>query len=201
MSVRVRPATLQDGVAVLALLEDVGYYPEPIQYAQTYRKTLTDPHFLVRVAEEDWAAFDLVVLGGMNESTWPRAAGTDPWFSRPMRASLGLEQPERGIGLSAHDFAIQAAGPSVLLSRALKADGAPTIASRWLDPGETEAAITPFMVLYAIHDALVKPMPAGPNTPSLAESWTASPDGTTYDFLLRAHAKFHVGSPVTAEDV
>jgi ATP-dependent helicase/nuclease subunit B len=76
--------------------------------------------------------FDLVVLGGLNEGAWPRAAGTDPWFSRPMRAMLGLEQPERGIGLSAHDFAMQAAGPRVLLSRALKADGAPTIASRWL---------------------------------------------------------------------
>jgi ATP-dependent helicase/nuclease subunit B len=76
--------------------------------------------------------FDLVVLGGLNEGTWPRAAGTDPWFSRPMRDKLGLERPERGIGLSAHDFAMQAAGPCVLLSRALKADGAPTIASRWL---------------------------------------------------------------------
>ena len=76
--------------------------------------------------------FDLVVLGGLNEGTWPRAAGADPWFSRPMRATLGLEQPERGIGLSAHDFAMLAAGPCVLLSRALKADGAPTIASRWL---------------------------------------------------------------------
>jgi ATP-dependent helicase/nuclease subunit B len=76
--------------------------------------------------------FDLVVLGGLNEGSWPRAAGTDPWFSRPMRASLGLEQPERGIGLSAHDFAMLAAGPCVLLSRALKADGTPTIASRWL---------------------------------------------------------------------
>ncbi len=53
MSVRVRPATLQDGVAVLGLLEEVGYYPEPIAFAQTYRKTLTDPHFLVRVAEGD----------------------------------------------------------------------------------------------------------------------------------------------------
>jgi hypothetical protein len=53
MSVRVRPASLQDGVAVLELLEKVGYYPEPIGFAQTYRKTLTDPHFLVRVAEED----------------------------------------------------------------------------------------------------------------------------------------------------
>jgi hypothetical protein len=53
MSVRVRPATLQDGVAVLGLLEDVGYYPEPISFAKTYRKTLTDPHFLVRVAEAE----------------------------------------------------------------------------------------------------------------------------------------------------
>src|SRR5882672_5269890 len=50
MSVHVRPATLQDGVAVLELLEQVGYYPEPISFAKTYRKTLTDPHFLVRVA-------------------------------------------------------------------------------------------------------------------------------------------------------
>ena len=51
MSVHVRPASLQDGVAILELLESVGYYPEPISFAKTYRKTLTDPHFLVRVAE------------------------------------------------------------------------------------------------------------------------------------------------------
>jgi N-acetylglutamate synthase-like GNAT family acetyltransferase len=51
MSVLVRPACLQDGVAVLALLEEVGYYPEPISFAKTYRKTLSDPLFLVRVAE------------------------------------------------------------------------------------------------------------------------------------------------------
>ncbi len=68
----------------------------------------------------------------MNEGTWPRGAGADPWFSRPMRETLGLEQPERGIGLAAHDFAMLAAGREVLLTRALKADGAPTIASRWL---------------------------------------------------------------------
>jgi ATP-dependent helicase/nuclease subunit B len=76
--------------------------------------------------------FDLTVLGGLNEGTWPRGAGADPWFSRPMRATLGLEQPERGIGLSAHDFAMLSAGPCVLLSRALKVDGAPATASRWL---------------------------------------------------------------------
>lgn len=52
MSAQVRPASLQDGVSVLALLEEVGYYPEPIAFAKTYRKTLVDPHFLVRVAED-----------------------------------------------------------------------------------------------------------------------------------------------------
>jgi hypothetical protein len=52
MAVSVRPAALQDGVAVLALLEDVGYYPEPISFAQTFRRTINDPQFLVRVAEE-----------------------------------------------------------------------------------------------------------------------------------------------------
>src|SRR5256712_8590038 len=61
-----------------------------------------------------------------------------------------------------------------------------TIAPRWLDPGETESAITPFLLLYAIHHALVKPMPGRPMTPCLAESWSASPDGLTYDFKLRA---------------
>jgi ATP-dependent helicase/nuclease subunit B len=76
--------------------------------------------------------FDMLVLGGLNEGTWPQAAGNDPWFSRPMRKTLGLEQPERSIGLSAHDFSMLAAGPHVLLTRALKADGAPTIPSRWL---------------------------------------------------------------------
>jgi len=76
-----------------------------------------------------------------------------------------------------------------------------TLAAKWLDPSDTEAFINPFMVLYAIHDAVVKPMPAGDNTPSLAESWTASKDGLTYEFVLRRGVKFHNGDPVTAEDV
>jgi peptide/nickel transport system substrate-binding protein len=75
-----------------------------------------------------------------------------------------------------------------------------TLVNRWLDPAETEGLITPFMVLYPLHDALVKPMPAGRNTPSLAESWTQSKDGLTYDFVLRKGPKFHNGDPVTAED-
>jgi ATP-dependent helicase/nuclease subunit B len=76
--------------------------------------------------------FDLIVLGGLNEGTWPAAAATDPWLSRPMREAIGLEAPERRIGLAAHDFAMAAAAPRVIVTRALKQDGAPTTASRWL---------------------------------------------------------------------
>src|SRR5262245_5422672 len=76
-----------------------------------------------------------------------------------------------------------------------------TLVNRWLDPGEAEGIITPFMVFYALHDALVKPMPGNLNAPSLAESWSLSKDGLTYEFVIRKNAKFHNGDPVTAEDV
>jgi ATP-dependent helicase/nuclease subunit B len=76
-------------------------------------------------------SFDLVVLGGLNEGTWPAAAANDPWLSRPMRHTLELEQPERAIGLAAHDFATLCANARVVLTRASKDQGAPTVASRW----------------------------------------------------------------------
>src|SRR6266849_8335324 len=76
-----------------------------------------------------------------------------------------------------------------------------SLAARWLDPAETEAVIIPFMVLYALHDALVKPMPGHAMTPSLAESWSMSKDGLVYEFVLRQGARFHNGDPVTADDV
>jgi peptide/nickel transport system substrate-binding protein len=76
-----------------------------------------------------------------------------------------------------------------------------TLAPRWLDPAESEGSITPFLTLYAVHDAMLKPMPSGPTAGSLAESWTASPNGLVYDFTLRANARFHNGERVTAEDV
>jgi ATP-dependent helicase/nuclease subunit B len=75
---------------------------------------------------------DLVVLGALNEATWPRAADSGPWLSRPMRAALGLPAPEERIGTAAHDFASQLAVPRVVLTRAAKIDGAPTVPSRWL---------------------------------------------------------------------
>src|SRR5215210_3100373 len=77
-----------------------------------------------------------------------------------------------------------------------------TIAPVWMDPGEaTQGVLTPFWILYALHDALVKPMPGNPMAPSLAESWTESPDKLTYEFKLRHGVKFHNGDPFTAEDV
>ena len=76
--------------------------------------------------------FDLVILGGLNEGVWPAETATDPWLSRPMRKQLGLEAPERGTGLAAHDFATLTAGANVILTRSAKTDGTPTTPSRWL---------------------------------------------------------------------
>ena len=77
-----------------------------------------------------------------------------------------------------------------------------TIAPVWFDPGESVIGVlTPFWILYAMHDALVKPMPGNHQTPSLAESWTVSADQKTYEFKLREGLRFHNGDPFTAEDV
>lgn len=75
---------------------------------------------------------DLIILGGLDEKVWPAETRTDPWLSRTMRAEIGLPPPERRIGLAAHDFAEAFAAPRVILTRAEKRGGAPTVASRWL---------------------------------------------------------------------
>ena len=75
---------------------------------------------------------DRVVLGGLVEGIWPPETRTDPWLSRPMRHELGLDLPERRIGLSAHDFAQVLGAPEVILTRAAKLGGAPTVASRFV---------------------------------------------------------------------
>src|SRR4249920_2074413 len=76
-----------------------------------------------------------------------------------------------------------------------------TLSPAWFDPGEVIGVLTPFWVLYALHDALLKPMPGNLMSPSLAESWTVSPDQRVYEFKLREGLKFHNGDPFTAEDV
>ena len=76
-----------------------------------------------------------------------------------------------------------------------------SLAPIWFDPAETSGLITPFMILYALQDAMLKPMPGKAFAPSLAESWTASEDSSWYEFVLRKGPIFHNGDPVTAEDV
>ena len=76
-----------------------------------------------------------------------------------------------------------------------------TLPPVWFDPGEVVGVLTPFWVLYALHDALVKPMPGNHLTPSVAESWTLSADQKVYEFKLREGVKFHNGDPFTADDV
>ncbi len=76
-----------------------------------------------------------------------------------------------------------------------------SLAPVWFDPADASGIITPFLVLYALHDAVVKPMPDQALAPSLAESVKAAEDGLAYDIVLRKEATFHNGDPVTAEDV
>jgi ATP-dependent helicase/nuclease subunit B len=75
---------------------------------------------------------DRVVLGGLNEGSWPPETRSDPWLSRPMRLGLGLDLPERRIGLAAHDFAQALGAKEIILSRSTKTGGAPTVASRFV---------------------------------------------------------------------
>jgi peptide/nickel transport system substrate-binding protein len=104
-------------------------------------------------------------------------------------SALGMAAAGQGTAL--------AASPDGQLTWAVHISLAPT----WFDPAETPGMITPFLLMYALHDAMVKPMPGNAAEPCLAQSWKMAPDGLSYEFILRAGAKFHNGAPVTAEDV
>jgi peptide/nickel transport system substrate-binding protein len=76
-----------------------------------------------------------------------------------------------------------------------------SLAPSFLEPAETPGIGTPFVFLYALHDALIKPLPGNDMAPCLAESWRESADGLVYEFKLREGLRFHNGDPFTAEDV
>jgi len=114
-----------------------------------------------------------------------------------MRSVRGLFGSFLVLTILAIGVSPSAAAPEGQMTWAVHISLAPT----WFDPAETSGIITPFMVLYALHDSVLKPMPGNPLAPSLAESWSMSPDGLVYDFVLRKGVKFHNGDPVTAEDV
>jgi ATP-dependent helicase/nuclease subunit B len=112
-------------------------------YADLYRSLIAGETVRPRVPVHPrvfiWGPFearlqqtDVVILGSMNDGTWPESADPGPWLNRPMRKVLGLPSPEEKIGQSAHDFATLLASPDVILTRAEKMDGVPTVPSRWL---------------------------------------------------------------------
>ena len=153
---------------------------------------------------------DVLILGSLNEGTWPRAQEAGPWLSRPMRAKLGLSPPERRIGLSAHDFAQALGAKSVFLTRALKVDGVPTVPSRWVqrlqalvsasDLSQSLAPEQPWMAWARMRDAIETFEPAGPPRPcppiaarpqtlsvTQIERWIANPYEIYARHVLRLH--------------
>lgn len=115
----------------------------PADYADLYRSLASAetvrPRGPVHPRLFIWGPFearlqqtDVVILGSLNDGTWPKSSDPGPWLNRPMREALGLPSPEEKIGQSAHDFATLLAAPEVILTRAEKKDGVPTVPSRWL---------------------------------------------------------------------
>ncbi len=174
--------------------------------------------FILGPLEARLQTFDTLVLSGLNEGTWPRAAGADPWFSRPMRSAIGLEQPERAIGQAAHDFSMLAAGKRVVLTRALKSEGVPTVASRWLQRLQQlarglnlEQSLAPAVDYFALARSLgdpgqpqrmkrpapTPPVEARPRELSVTdiEKWVRDP----YEIYARRILKLRTLDPLDAE--
>lgn len=111
------PALLSQMMSAVTVREPYGYHPRLFILGPLEARTLKT---------------DLMILGSLNEGTWPALMESDPWLNRPMRSSYGLPLPERRIGLSAHDFAQAFCAKKVVCTRALRVNGVPTVASRWL---------------------------------------------------------------------
>jgi ATP-dependent helicase/nuclease subunit B len=138
-----------DGAAILTAFEEIAARPAgddvevaPADYPELFAAAIADRvvrrldrHARVRIfglLEARLQTVDRMVLGGLVEGIWPPETRTDPWLSRPMRQELGLDLPERRIGLSAHDFAQALGAREVILTRAAKVAGVPTVASRFV---------------------------------------------------------------------
>ena len=115
----------------------LGRLPELLRVLMTDRVVRPQHNFHPRLSiwgplEARLQTADLIILGGLNEGTWPPQASTNPWMSRSMMLEFGLPSPERRVGLSAHDFVQAMKAKSVALTRAERVDGTPTVPCRWL---------------------------------------------------------------------
>jgi ATP-dependent helicase/nuclease subunit B len=166
---------------------------------------------------------DRVISGGLIEGVWPPAPRMDPWLSRPMRHELGLDLPERRIGLSAHDFAQLLGGEEVILSHSAKAGGAPAVASRFLHRLEAVAGDAPWgaakkkgelYVRFAEEldrpqkvTPIAQPEPRPPRATrpqrlsvTAIEDWLRDPYTIYAKYILRLEALDPVDMPLSAAD-
>lgn len=132
-------ALIRDFMTEAASLPDLGLSDFSAAFAELARARRVRPqgdlHPRLRLfgpLEARLISADRVILAGLNEGVWPSGPGRDPWMSRGMRAEAGLPSQELRYGLAAHDFAQLACAPEAILTRALKIDGAPSVASRWI---------------------------------------------------------------------
>jgi ATP-dependent helicase/nuclease subunit B len=138
-----------DGARLAALMDEwreatpANFTLGPIDYRALFEKitaqepapdapSRSGPLQILGLLEARLLAFDLTLIGGLDETVWPPAAETDAFLNRPMRKALGLSPPERRIGQTAHDFVAALGAPQAILSRARRRGGAPTVPSRFL---------------------------------------------------------------------
>lgn len=129
-------AELQESVGIFPAIDGADYpaFFETLMSGRTVR-----PRYGLHPRLHIWGLLearlqhaDLICLAGLNEGTWPTEPAADPWMSRPMRSAFGLPPPERRVGLSAHDFVQAFCAEEILITRAERVDGTPTVPARWL---------------------------------------------------------------------
>jgi ATP-dependent helicase/nuclease subunit B len=204
---------------------------KPTDYPDLYRSMIATenvrPHIPVHPRLSIWGPFearlqqpDIVILGSLNDGTWPEAADPGPWLNRPMRAALGLPAPEEKIGYAAHDFTQLLSSPRVYLTRAQKVDGVPRVPSRWLmrleavlaglglkDTLRQEQGNSTYLAWARLRDAAAKRSPVGRPMPrpavalrprklsvSAVETWIANPYAIYASRILGLEALPPLGS-------
>jgi len=168
--------------------------------------------------------FDVLILSGLNEGTWPAPAAPNPWMSRPMRTAFGLPLPERRIGQAAHDIVQAMSAPRVILTRSKKVRGTPTVPSRWLMRLDRVVELAGLQIAFAQNSgdwqpwtkALSAPRsfanitPPAPRPPVIArprrlsvtdiEKWMRDPYGIYARHILKLQALDPLEQDVSAAD-